>query len=583
MGISASHLDSLSVTSSPDATGGAASRPKGPTSADPQAAEFRRLFARVFGQQMRQEPAGSATTSADKTAIDGHGAADSAATKTLKGSDPEGSENPETSEGREGLTNGLEPLRSLQIGRATQIITAGPPLAEEDLVRFAREAELDEASIAALLASQNGHIGLSPDGEGVVEAHPAESPLLLNPALSGSLQSLPGASALKESLQSTPSPHRPAGFMPPVISLSGGNGPALSDHSAGQGIQAQPPVGSGAVSSSGPGGPGTHGPSGLTNPGAAAFAVTVSAPDSATAQPLPTSAWFQSRTGEINGPSLSLPKTDTGLSQATVEVDGLPPEGTGKDSFPEKGVTLRLDFANLSVKERLMKLLGPEALRAMKDSQPQGVRLESISLLEQPLAPTGAGLDGSAPQTSGLSSATSATSAASLGSGMGSGGQSAGSEGGRPDANAQPGQARGLPQQVMQRFGELLGQRLLQQVSQGNWRVELDLEPGDLGSIRIELELRKGEIEASIKASQLSTRELLQESLPRLRETLERNGMDVASLSVGQQDRRQSDGQSSSGRNPSGQRSSADQLPEEVVAGSTQSPKRGDGRLDVWA
>jgi flagellar hook-length control protein FliK len=135
----------------------------------------------------------------------------------------------------------------------------------------------------------------------------------------------------------------------------------------------------------------------------------------------------------------------------------------------------------------------------------------------------------------------------------------------------------------MQRFGELLGQRLLQQVSQGNWRVELDLEPGDLGSIRIELELRKGEIEASIKASQLSTRELLQESLPRLRETLERNGMDVASLSVGQQDRRQSDGQSSSGRNSSGQRSTADQLPEEVVAGSTQSPRPGDGRLDVWA
>jgi flagellar hook-length control protein FliK len=134
----------------------------------------------------------------------------------------------------------------------------------------------------------------------------------------------------------------------------------------------------------------------------------------------------------------------------------------------------------------------------------------------------------------------------------------------------------------MQRFGELLSQRLLQQVSQGNWRVELDLEPGDLGSIRIELELRKGEIEASIKATQASTRDLLQESLPRLREALERNGMDVASLSVSQQDRRQSGGQSPSERQSrGGQGSASEQLPESA-SGAEKRPVHDDGRLDVW-
>jgi len=582
MGISASHLDSLSVIATPDATGGAASLPKAPPSADPQAAEFRRLFARVFGQQMRQEPAGGVPASAEKTATEGHEGGSAATAKTLKGPDPEGSGNPETSEGREGPTHGLEPLRSLQIGRATQIITAGPPLAEEDLVRFAREAELDEASIAALLASQNGFIGVSPDGEGDVETHPEEFPLLLSPALSGSLQSLTAAPEFNETPPMTSSHHRLAGLMSPVPLLSGANGPTLSDHSSSQGIQGQSPIGSGAVGPSGPSGPGIHGPSGLTTTGATAFAVTGSTPDSAVAQPLATSAWVQSRTGESVGSPASLPKADPGPPQAAIEVVGLAPEGTGKDSFPEKGVTLRLDFANLSVKQRLMKLLGPEALRAAQDGQSQWARLESISLLEQPEAAAGVGLDGTTPQTSGLSSAAS-TSAASLGSGMGPGGQSGGAEGGRPDANAQSGQARGLPQQVMQRFGELLGQRLLQQVSQGNWRVELDLEPGDLGSIRIELELRKGEIEASIKASQASTRELLQESLPRLRETLERNGMDVASLSVGQQDRRQSGGQSSSGRHGSGQQALAEDSSAEAVTGASQSSRLDDGRLDVWA
>ncbi|MGA1252447.1 MAG: flagellar hook-length control protein FliK [Burkholderiaceae bacterium] len=586
MGISATHLDSLSVIATPEATGGGASRPKGPPPADPQAAEFRRLFARVFGQQMRQEPAGGAPATAQKSPPEGQEGTNPVAARTLEGTIPEGS-NPEGSEGGhraespEEPTNALELLRSLQIGKATQIITAGPPLAEEDLVRFAREAGLDEASIAALLIAQNEMVGLPPGGNLGLEANPEESPLFIDPvALPGSPQSMAAAPVLNEPLQTNPSPYRPAGFGPPIPPLSGVNVSALSEPSAGQAIQGQPPPGLGLV---GPSGPGTHGPSGIANPGAAAFAVTVSTPESAIAQPLATSAWVQSRTGESVGPPPSLPKVDSGPPQVAIEADGLSPDGMGKEGFPEKGVTLRLEFQNLSVKERLMKLLGPEAVRAAKDSYPQGVRLESISLLDQPLLPTGAGLEPSAPQTSGLSSAASATPAASLGSGMGSGGQGAGAEGGRPDTNAQSGQARGLPQQVMQRFGELLGQRLLQQVSQGNWRVELDLEPGDLGSIRIELELRKGEIEASIKASQLSTRELLQESLPRLRETLERNGMDVASLSVGQQDRRQSDGQSSSGRNSSGQRSSADQLPEEVVAGSTQSPRPGDGRLDVWA
>jgi flagellar hook-length control protein FliK len=104
-----------------------------------------------------------------------------------------------------------------------------------------------------------------------------------------------------------------------------------------------------------------------------------------------------------------------------------------------------------------------------------------------------------------------------------------------------------------------------------------------LGSIRIELEFRKGEIEASIKASQATTRDLLQESLPRLREALERNGMDVASLSVGQQDRRQSGGQSSSGQPSSQQRpSSAQAQSSESSKGSGQTPGRDDGRLDVW-
>jgi hypothetical protein len=254
----------------------------------------------------------------------------------------------------------------------------------------------------------------------------------------------------------------------------------------------------------------------------------------------------------------------------------------GSAKFDFEALRLRLGLEDSSTKDRLMKILGPEAVRATEASPSEAVRLEAISLMEQPLDVPAEGLlpadrtvDALLGDSEGLAAMTAGGSAAS---GQGGG------EGGRPDPNAggQAGQPRSLPQQIMQRFGELLSQRLLQQVSQGNWRVELDLEPGDLGSIRIELEMRKGEIEASIKATQASTRDLLQESLPRLKEALERNGMDVASLSVSQQDRRQSGGQSPSGRQSSGaQGSDAEQGPEMAV-GVGKTPAQDDGRLDVW-
>jgi flagellar hook-length control protein FliK len=141
-----------------------------------------------------------------------------------------------------------------------------------------------------------------------------------------------------------------------------------------------------------------------------------------------------------------------------------------------------------------------------------------------------------------------------------------------------------MSQQVMQRFGEILGQRLLQQINQGDWKVEIALEPADLGSIQIELEWRKGELEASFKAGQALTRDLLQDGLPRLRETLERAGIDVASVYVGDQGRQQSfsgrPGQSSSDDLKQSQSSDQGNGLEAQEIGP-QGLRPDDGRLDV--
>ena len=87
-------------------------------------------------------------------------------------------------------------------------------------------------------------------------------------------------------------------------------------------------------------------------------------------------------------------------------------------------------------------------------------------------------------------------------------------------------------QQIAQRLGETLAKRITEQISRGAWRVQIALKPASLGSIEISLNLRGKEIEASFHASQAFTRELLAESLPKLKDSLEKSGMNVADMSI---------------------------------------------------
>ena len=87
-------------------------------------------------------------------------------------------------------------------------------------------------------------------------------------------------------------------------------------------------------------------------------------------------------------------------------------------------------------------------------------------------------------------------------------------------------------QQMAQRLGETLAKRITEQISRGAWRVQIALKPASLGSIEISLNLRGREIEASFHASQAFTRELLSESLPKLKENLEKAGMNVADMNI---------------------------------------------------
>jgi len=98
--------------------------------------------------------------------------------------------------------------------------------------------------------------------------------------------------------------------------------------------------------------------------------------------------------------------------------------------------------------------------------------------------------------------------------------------------------------EMSRRLTEALGQRLTAQITRGAWRVEMDLHPKSLGRIEIQLEMKNGEIEANFHAANGVTRELLAESMPRLRSALEEHGMETAYIDLEMANQGKSDGNS---------------------------------------
>ena len=262
-----------------------------------------------------------------------------------------------------------------------------------------------------------------------------------------------------------------------------------------------------------------------------------------------TSRWLSLR-GQVAGSSELTNSASLGQASAGPKADGSGLEQSLSDRATKDGQPSAESSARSSdALSKIEKLLGPGALKEMLMGKAAERAMANESMMKTALLKD-VGVAGplgfetidlsefaselSNPfDRSALSSGPSAAGAFGLQASMGdsSGRGLGGDTSGRQDGTG--GTARAFSAQLSQRFGDILGQRLLQQISQGNWKVELNLEPGDLGSIKVEMEFKKGELEASFKAGQAMTKDLLQDSLPRLREALERSGITIASMNVG--------------------------------------------------
>ena len=122
--------------------------------------------------------------------------------------------------------------------------------------------------------------------------------------------------------------------------------------------------------------------------------------------------------------------------------------------------------------------------------------------------------------------------------------------------------------EMSRRLAEALGQRLTAQIARGAWRVEMDLHPKSLGRIEIQLEMKNGELEANFVTTNAATRELLNESMPRLRVALEEHGMETAYIGLGAGNKGNSDGKPTGQNEPenSAERGAVTDIePEEII------------------
>jgi len=98
--------------------------------------------------------------------------------------------------------------------------------------------------------------------------------------------------------------------------------------------------------------------------------------------------------------------------------------------------------------------------------------------------------------------------------------------------------------ELTDKLGNMVARQIAGQIGRGRWSLEIAMHPAELGSIEIEMEMTERGLEASFRASHSVTRDLLMESMPRLKSWFEEGGIDVAYAGLTQDSGAQNGGNS---------------------------------------
>ncbi|MDH1469648.1 flagellar hook-length control protein FliK [Shewanella sp. GD03713] len=94
-------------------------------------------------------------------------------------------------------------------------------------------------------------------------------------------------------------------------------------------------------------------------------------------------------------------------------------------------------------------------------------------------------------------------------------------------------------QEMIQRFSPVMKQQLVTMVSQGIQQAEIRLDPPELGYMLVKVQVHGDQTQVQFHVTQSQTRDVVEQAIPRLRELLQEQGMQLADSHVSQGDQGQ--------------------------------------------
>lgn len=134
-------------------------------------------------------------------------------------------------------------------------------------------------------------------------------------------------------------------------------------------------------------------------------------------------------------------------------------------------------------------------------------------------------------------------------------------------------------QDLADKLGKAMGERLQEQLERGEWKLQLKLNPAHLGRIDVELDMSATGLDAVFKTDNMLTRELIAQGMNKLRDSLAQSGMTVANVWVNSENQKGSGGNSTPRQ---------DSEPDNTVNNSVSEVKVAESRIkelrssDAW-
>ncbi|WP_394200743.1 flagellar hook-length control protein FliK [Shewanella waksmanii] len=104
-------------------------------------------------------------------------------------------------------------------------------------------------------------------------------------------------------------------------------------------------------------------------------------------------------------------------------------------------------------------------------------------------------------------------------------------------------------QDMIQKFSPVMRQQLVTMVSQGIQHAEIRLDPPELGHMMVRIQVQGDQTQVQFQVAQHQTRDMVEQAIPRLREMLAEQGMQLTDSDVSQQQQESAEGDNEQGQN----------------------------------